>query len=68
LDIGSIIDTAARNRVVIVGSPPTLGRDLDLLIRATDRRSIEHARRKLRRPSDRLSQKHRDRMAEALRR
>jgi thymidylate kinase len=45
VDICSIIDTAARDRAVIVGSPPPLGRDLDLLIRATDRVAIQHALR-----------------------
>lgn len=45
VDIGTIIDTVARDRAVIVGSPPPAGRDLDLLVRSSDRSVIQHALR-----------------------
>ncbi|MGI9020530.1 MAG: hypothetical protein ACR2G3_07465, partial [Solirubrobacterales bacterium] len=40
LDLARTVDEAAGGRVVVFGSPPPEGRDLDLLVRAAQERSI----------------------------
>ncbi len=41
MDVASIIEAAAKERVLVVGSLPPAGRDWDLLIQAPDRDAIE---------------------------
>lgn len=45
MEIGTIIDAVAQGRVLVVGTAPPAGRDLDLLTRANDRVAIEQALR-----------------------
>jgi thymidylate kinase len=41
LSVARLVDSIAGGRVIVLGSPPPQGRDLDLLVRAGERRSIE---------------------------
>ncbi|HEX5224266.1 MAG TPA: hypothetical protein VFW29_03955 [Solirubrobacteraceae bacterium] len=44
-EVAAIVDSAAPGRVIVLGSPPPGGRDLDLLVRSADRPPVEESLR-----------------------